>query len=312
LSIKLAKKFNGEIISADSRQVYKGLDIGTDKIPISPATHRRRRAAAKSSTPSNDGVSYQGVRHYLIDVASPKQTFTVAKWKKTAKQAVQEIVRKNKLPIIVGGTGFYIEALAYDLNFPEVKPNQALRKKLKKLPAEKLYQRLQKLDPKRAEDIDKNNPVRLIRAIEIAAALGKVPGLSHSSHQTLSQSKGPYNPLILGLKKPDKVLRQRINLRVEKRAHKIISEIKTLRKQNLSYKRLISFGLEYKYYSLYLLGKLTKKQAIEESKTATWRFARRQKTFFKRLPVIWVGNNRHAEAKIKDFLRQTRANPPLP
>jgi len=154
LAVQLAKKFKGEVISADSRQVYKGLDIGTGKI-----TKKEMR----------------GVPHHLLDVANPKKYFSVSDYKKLALLSLRYIETKKKLPIICGGTGFYIDALIGKINLPEVPPNKALRKKLEKLSAEKLYKMLLKKDSRRAKEIDPRNKVRVIRALEIVETLGKVP-----------------------------------------------------------------------------------------------------------------------------------------
>jgi tRNA dimethylallyltransferase len=149
LAVRLAKKFNGEIISADSRQVYKGLDIGTGKI-----------------TKKEMG----DVPHFLLDVVSPKRKFSVSQYKKLADKAIKHILGKHKTPIIVGGTGFYIQAIVDNLVLPEVKPDLKLRKKLEKKSTEELVKILKKLDSERAREIDTKNPRRLIRAIEIARA----------------------------------------------------------------------------------------------------------------------------------------------
>ena len=270
LSLSLAKKYNCEIISADSRQVYRGMDIGTDKIK-----------------------DKKGIKHYLLDVASPKRTFTVARYSTLAKAAVKQILKKSKMPLMVGGTGFYIEALIYDLQFPKVKPNKMLRNMLRNKTASQLFAMLKKLDANRAEAVDENNKVRLVRAIEIAKTLGRVPPLSRSS---------PYTLLILGLQVSNAKLKSKINRRVDKRFSSIVAEIKRLRSQKMSFKRLISLGIEYRFISYYLMGKIDKQEALEQSKTATWQFAKRQKTYFKRLPIVWVKKQREAEKKIKEFL----------
>ncbi|MCC6290472.1 tRNA (adenosine(37)-N6)-dimethylallyltransferase MiaA [Candidatus Nomurabacteria bacterium] len=147
LAVQLAKKFDGEIISADSRQVYRGLDIGSGKI-----TEKEKR----------------GIPHHLLDIASPKRIFTVARYQKLAKQKIAEIIGRGKLPIICGGTGFYIQAIVDDLALPKVKPDSRLRKSLAQKTVPELFKMLQKLDSNRARKIDRNNPRRLIRAIEIA------------------------------------------------------------------------------------------------------------------------------------------------
>src|SRR5579864_8715932 len=156
LAVGLALKFNGEIISADSRQVYKGLDIGTGKI-----TKKEMK----------------GVSHYLLDVASPKKTFTVSKFKELADRKIEDILKRNKLPIICGGTGFYIQSIVDNIVLPDVDRDEKLRKRLVDKSKNELLLLLKKLDPERAKTVDYNNPPRLIRAIEIATALGKVPHL---------------------------------------------------------------------------------------------------------------------------------------
>ena len=154
LSIALAKKYDGEVISADSRQIYRGLDMGTEKVTKKEMS---------------------GVPHYCIDVASPKRTYTVEQWRREAQKAIDSMTKRNKLPIVAGGTAFYVESLVYGTSFPSVKPNVQLRKELQKKTVEELFSILKKLDPKRAKTIEQKNPRRLIRAIEIATELGQVP-----------------------------------------------------------------------------------------------------------------------------------------
>ena len=185
LAVKIAKKFNGEIISADSRQVYKRLDIGTGKI-----TKKEMR----------------GVPHHCIDIVSPRKVFTVSDFKKHAEKAIENIFAKNKIPIIVGGTGLYIQAIVDNIALPEVKPNWKLRKELEKKTTEEMFETLKKLDPERAENIDPKNPRRLIRAIEIAKALGKVPNLEASLPS--------WGPLQIGIKISNEKLKENINKRL--------------------------------------------------------------------------------------------------
>ena len=173
LAVRLARRFGGEIISADSRQVYRGLDIGTGKI-----TKREM----------------YGIPHHLLDVADPRQQYSAGVYAKAAQKIVRYIVQKNKLPIIVGGTGFYIDAALGTIVLPEVPPNQKLRKELTKKTSGQLFTMLQKLDPSRAKAIDRQNPVRLIRAIEIAKVLGHVP-----KHSNILQNVGMFDVLKIGL-----------------------------------------------------------------------------------------------------------------
>lgn len=194
LAIQLAKLFNGEIISADSRQVYKGMNLGTGKVE-------------KDKKPKNQYYS-QGVKHYLLDIVSPKKYFSLADFLKLADKAVKEIFKKGKLPIICGGTGLYISALIEGWQLPKVKPNKRLREKLGKKSKEELFQLLKDLDPQKAKKIDKNNRPRLIRAIEIASILEKVPALV---------KKPPdWDILIIGIKKDRQELKNLISQRLKK------------------------------------------------------------------------------------------------
>lgn len=253
LAVKIAKEKNGEIISADSRQVYKGLDIGTGKI-----TKREMR----------------GVPHYLLDVANPKKVFSVAEFKKLADKKIEEILSRGKLPIIVGGTGFYIDAIVYDLVFPEVLPNKSLREKLNKKSVENLFKELQKIDPERAEDIDPKNKVRLIRAIEITKALGKVPKIKKSKK---------FDVEWINIDWPDDVLKERIHNRLLKRIRAgMIKEAEELHKKGLSYKRMQELGLEYKYLALFLQNKISREEMISQLETKIWQYAKRQRTWFRR------------------------------
>ena len=264
LAVKIAKKWSGEIISADSRQVYTGLDLGTGKITKK---------------------EMQGVPHYLLDVANPKSKFTVTEFKKLADKKIEEILNKNKLPILAGGTGFYIDAVVNNTIFPEVPPNKKLREVLEKQTAEKLFKTLLKLDKKRAEDIleknEQNNKVRLIRAIEIAKHLGKVPHL---------EARPPnYDFIKIGLKLDDKKLKEKIKNRLINRIKKgMLREVQNLHKRGLSWKRMRELGLEYRYMALYLENKITKPEMLEQLTNKINHYAKRQTTWFKRdTDIVW-------------------------
>lgn len=246
LAVKLARKFKGEIISADSRQVYKSLDIGTGKIT---------RAEMK------------GVPHHMLSVADPKKQFSVAQYKKMAEEELGYIEGRVALPIIVGGTGFYIDTLTGAVTLPEVPPNKKLREKLTKKSNDALYRELMKKDAKRAKAIDPNNKVRLIRALEIVAALGKVPSVKH---RVLDKRF-----VFIGLMPKD--LDKRIYKRLLKRIPGIIRETK-----QLSPKRAQALGLEYRFASLYLQKKLSKEEFVDKLYTAIKQYAKRQMTWFKR------------------------------
>ncbi|MBL7045210.1 MAG: tRNA (adenosine(37)-N6)-dimethylallyltransferase MiaA [Parcubacteria group bacterium] len=281
LAVEIAKEFSGEIISADSRQVYKGLDIGSGKI-----TKREMRS----------------MKHYLLDVANPKRQFSVAQYKKLADRAILEINEKNKLPIIVGGTGFYIQAIVDGLVLPEVKPNAKLRKELERKSPEQLFEILKKLDKARAKEIEKNNPRRLIRAIEVAKALGKVPKLKTDSK---------YDVLQIGLKLEEKKLKDNIHKRLMARMKKgMVKEVEKLHSPpaggGLSWRRLEALGLEYKNLALYLQGKMSKAELLTKIETESWQFAKRQMRWFKRDNKIkWFKPNeaKKIEKEIKKFIK---------
>src|SRR3989338_4026378 len=188
IAVALANKFNGEIISADSRQVYKGLNTGTGKIT-------KKEMA--------------GVPHHLLDVVNPKKRFTVVDYQKLTREKIAEIFSRGKLPILCGGTGFYISALVDGVVMPDVTQNPKLRARLKKETSETLFNMLLKLDPHRAKTIDPKNSRRLIRAIEIAKALGKVPNL-----QLTANNKQPYKTLQIGLTLPPEELKAKIAIRL--------------------------------------------------------------------------------------------------
>lgn len=250
LAVSLAKSLDGEVISADSRQVYKGLDVGSGKI-----TKKEMR----------------GIPHHLLDIVSPKKIFTAAEYRKLAKKAIEKIIKNKKIPIIVGGTGFYIDALMNSL--PDVPPNPKLRKKLETKSLSELVRMLGKHEVK-----DKKNKVRLIRAIEIVEALGDIP----------KQKKDKtYKFVFIGLNPKD--LESRIEKRLKKRIPKIIIEVKKLHKQGLTWKRMYELGLEYRYVSLYVQGKLKKMEMEEKLLTEIRKYAKRQKTWFKRnKEITWL------------------------
>jgi len=281
LAVKIAKKFSGEIISADSRQVYRGMDIGTGKI-----TKREM----------------EGIPHYLLDIASPKRQFTVVQYQKKALEAIKKIYKKKKIPIICGGTGFYIQALVEGLNIPAVKPDPKLRKDLEKLSVEELFRKLKKLDPRRAKNIDFKNRRRLIRALEIVIKTNKsVPRIKEQLN---------FDVLYLGIKKSMPELKKLIKKRLLGRLKKgMIAEVKRLKNppagRGISWKRLDDFGLEYRYIARYLREKLTKQEMINELQKEIERYAKRQMTWFKKYPgarVRWVRNYRQAEKLIEKFL----------
>ena len=281
LAIKIAQKFNGEIISADSRQVYRGMDVGTGKVP-------RDRFKIYDSRFKNKYYS-KGIRHHLIDIANPKKQFTADDFKKLGQKAIKEILADNKIPIIIGGAGFYIDVLLDRMPISEVQPNKKLRIKLEKKSEEQLYSKLLSMDYERAQEIDPKNKRRLIRALEIILTSGKL--VSSFKFQV-----SRFNILWLGLRPNN--LEQRIKQRLNKRLRDgLVKEIKNLRNQGVSWKRLDELGLEYRWVSRYL--KHSKFQ-IQDSKFKDSdeyqnllrdiiKYSKRQMTWFKRNPEIkWL------------------------
>lgn len=265
LAVSVAKKYNGEIISADSRQVYKGLDIGTGKITE---------------------TEMQGVPHHLIDVAEPYERFSVVKWKEMAELSISEIEKRGKLPIVCGGTGYYIQALIDNTAFTEVESDPDEQKKLEKLSAEELIKEIEKVDPERAAIIkaspsESKNVRRLARSLIIVRALSVQPVEVKVSNSTAKEDK--YDILQIGLAVSSEEMHERIKYRLLKRLDiGMIDEAMKLHKEGLGFYRMNELGLEYKYLAELLQNKISKKDFIEVLATKIWQYSRRQMTWFKR------------------------------
>lgn len=287
LAVRLAKKFGGEIISGDSRQVYRGLDIGTGKVPGKWTLH-------KKNARSHNFFTYRGIRHHCIDFISPKQRFTAAEFKTCAKQAIQDITSRDKIPIIAGGTAFWIDALAYDLDFPPVPPNPKLRRHLARKSPQELLRILQKLDPERAQAIEPKNPRRLIRAIEIARTLGRVPPIKKTPTRGI---------LWLGIA-PSKTWSGKVRRRIKNMLRTgFIPETQRLLRHGVGKKRIKEFGFEY-YAALYFLeGKISRRELCLLLLNGTKKYAKKQMGWWKRNKKIrWVSESRSAEKLAKNFL----------
>jgi len=262
LGIRLANHFGGEVVSADSRQVYRGLDLGTGKI-----------------TPAQAGT----VKHHLIDVADVSEYFTLAQYQRAAYSAIDSIAGAGKLPLLVGGTGLYISAIVEGYELVDVPPNDPLRAELECLPTAQLVERLEKSDPDAARRIDQNNRRRLIRAIEIASA-----GRAHSAAQ---KSSPRYHCLQLGLTWPGEILEARIEKRLTERlANGMVDEVAGLRSRGVSDLRLDKLGLEYRHITRYLRGELRTLDDLRlQLRTAIRQFGKGQLTWFKRdSRIIWL------------------------
>jgi tRNA dimethylallyltransferase len=240
----------------------------------------------------------KGIPHHLLDVASPKRTFTVAQYKQKSDEVVKNILKQGKLPIFCGGTGFYIQAVTDGVILPEVKPNPLLRKQLTKLGADELFLRLKKIDPERAETIDAKNPRRLVRAIEIVEGLCKVPTL---------RTDPPYETLFIGIEAENGLLRERIHKRLLTRMDQgMTDEAVRLHAEGLSWKRMEDLGLEYRYLARHIQGKISKDEMLAELELEIMHYAKRQYTWFrknKRIHWIPLGAIDMAKELTGDFLK---------
>ena len=273
LSIALAKAVNGEIISADSMQVYKYMDIGSAKIREE---------------------EMQGIRHYLVDELLPEEEFHIVRFQQMAKAAMEEIYAKGKIPIFVGGTGFYIQAVTRDIDFTEAEQDDGYRKELEALASEKgneyLHRMLEKVDPKSAEEIHANNVKRVIRALEFYHQ-NHTPISSHNQEQ--KEHTSPYNLVYFVLNAPRELLYERIDKRVDEMLEEgLVDEVRRLKEMGY-HKGMVSMqGLGYKEILSYLEGEYPLEEAVRILKRDTRHFAKRQLTWFRREPeVTWVNKD---------------------
>lgn len=286
LSISLAKAVNGEIISADSMQVYKGMDIGSAKI-------RKEEM--------------QGVTHYLVDILEPEEEFHIVKFQELAKAAMEEIYAKGKIPILVGGTGFYIQAVTRDIDFTQAEQETSYREELEQLAKEKgaeyLHEKLREVDPKSAENIHANNVKRVIRALEFYHQNG-TPISDHNEEQ--KQQTSPYNLSYFVLTAPREILYERIDRRVDQMMEEgLLEEVKSLRERGCHRGMVSMQGLGYKEILAYLEGEYPLEEAVRILKRDTRHFAKRQLTWFRReQDVIWVDKEQFHwnEAEILEYM----------
>ena len=286
LSISLAKAVNGEIISADSMQVYKRMDIGSAKI-------RKEEM--------------QGVEHYLVDVLEPEEEFHIVKFQEMAKAAMEEIYAKGKVPILVGGTGFYIQAVTRDIDFTEAQQENTYRVELEKLAEEKgaeyLHERLREVDPASAESIHANNVKRVIRALEYYKQTGE-PISRHNEQERQKESPYAFAYFVLNDKRDR--LYQRIDARIDEMLLEgLVAEVEKLKEKGCHRGMVSMQGLGYKEILEYLDGECTLEEAVYKLKRDTRHFAKRQITWFKReRDVIWVDKDafEYDEEKILQYM----------
>lgn len=286
LSISLAKAVNGEIISADSMQVYKKMDIGSAKIR---------------------SEEMQGIPHYLVDVLEPEEEFHIVKFQQMAKKAMEDIYSRGKIPILVGGTGFYIQAVTKDIDFTEAQQENDYRKKLEALAEEKggehLHEMLRKVDPVSADAIHAHNVKRVIRALEFYNQNGS-PISAHNEEQ--KQHESPYNLAYFVLNMPRELLYERIDLRVDQMMKEgLLEEVSRLKEEGCHRGMVSMQGLGYKEILAYLDGEYPLEEAVRVLKRDTRHFAKRQLTWFRReQELTWVNKDQfsYQEDQILDYM----------
>ena len=272
LSIELAKKINGEIISSDSMQIYKDMDIGTAK-------------------PSREEM--QGIPHHLIGFVEPSQRYSVAEFKKDAEKAIEEILEKGKTPIIVGGTGLYVDSLIYGIEYQDIKLDenyrQYLEERVQNEGLQKIYEEAKKIDPKAIEKISQNDKKRILRILEIYKATGK----NKTEQEIESRKNGiKYDYKVFAINWDREILYERINKRVDIMIEQgLIQEVEELLQKYNEFPTAMQ-GLGYKEVVEYLQGETTREEMIEKIKMETRRYAKRQITWFKKnKQTIWIKHN---------------------
>ncbi|OGN04493.1 MAG: tRNA (adenosine(37)-N6)-dimethylallyltransferase MiaA [Candidatus Yanofskybacteria bacterium RIFCSPHIGHO2_01_FULL_44_17] len=282
IAIKLAQKFNGVIVSADSRQVYRGMDIGTAK-------------------PSKKELKY--TNHHLIDIKNPDQEYSVAEFKKDAIAEINKIFKAGKLPILIGGTGLYVDAVVKNLDIPEVKENKKLRARLEKEIKTKgldfVFKKLVEIDPEAAYIVDPKNPRRIIRALEVALITGKPFTAQRKTGKPL------FDALQIGIRQSPEVLKKRIEKRTEQMVRDgLVLEVKKLiKKYGAKQKAFDAIG--YREVIDYLNSKITLAEAISFINKNTWHYARRQMTWFKKNKEIrWIHGEAQAIKIVQKFIYQ--------
>lgn len=307
LAVDLALNFNGEVVSADSRQVYKYMDIGTgkdlDEYTIKNLNNKLQIPNKHQIINPKLKTKYVKIPYHCIDLVHPNTEFNLMKWKKQAEKAISEIQGQGRVPIVAGGTGLYSQALVDNYDLSQGKPDKKLRAKLEKMNVEKLYEKLLKLNEKCALNLnnsDKNNKRRLIRCLEIG-----------DQRLGIGDQKQKYEALVLGITWPAEILKKRILKRINDRLENedMLGEVEGLHTNHgVSWKRLMGFGLEYKYLSLYLQGEISQKDMVFDLARATYKFSQRQMSWLKRWEkqgrtIHWVKNKTEARKAAKQFLK---------
>jgi tRNA dimethylallyltransferase len=286
-SLRVARKIKGEIISADSRQIYKKMDIGTAKEPGEWKWSGLNRA-----------YFIEDIPHYMIDFLDPGKRFTAAQFRDQALKYVKLVLKRKHQPIIVGGTGLYVSALIDNLQIPRVPPNKKFRESLEEKSNEELFKLLESIDPDSAFKIDKNNKRRVIRALEVSILSGEPFSKQRSKGESL------FNVLKIGIDVPREELYSRIDKRAEEMIKNgLLEEVQKLVNSKYHWGLASMSGIGYKQFKDYLEGKIKLEESVELLKKETKNYAKRQLTWFKRdKDILWCKNYEEAEKLILDFL----------
>lgn len=282
LSISLAKKINGEIVSCDSMQIYKEMDIGSAKPTVE---------------------EMQEIKHYLVDFVSPEKRYSVSEYKEDASKAIEEIINKGKTPIIVGGTGLYLNSLIYNIQYNEMEVDLNYRRELEKeaeeYGLEVLYNRAKEIDPEAMEKVSANDKKRITRVLEIYNATGR----NKTELEKKSRKEVPYNYLIFGINMERSILYDRINKRVDIMLEQgLIEEVKNLINKYSNMPTAMQ-GLGYKEVKEFLDGNISKEEMIEKIKMETRRYAKRQITWFERIEnIIWLDGLNKTEENVNSIM----------
>lgn len=285
--IQIAKKYNGEVISADSRQIYQKMSIGTAKPKGVWKLSGVKRA-----------YMVDGVPHHLIDFLDPGKLFTLAQFRDLAVKRIQDILKRGRVPMIIGGTGLYISSVVDNLDIPRVEPNKKLRRSLEGTSAESLLSLLKKLDPDAAKKIDAKNKRRLIRALEVCIMSGEPFSKQQKKGEPL------FDVLEIGIDISPEILREHIHARVQRMMTLgLVDEIRELLRQRYSWKLSSMSGVGYRQFRRFFEGHCSIEEAVERLERDTRQFARRQMTWFRRDKRIrWCKHVEEAERLIEEFL----------
>ena len=285
LAVQLADKLSGGIISADSRQVYRGMDIGTGK------------------DLNEYKLKGKKISYHLIDIADPREEYSIFQFQQDFQDTFSDIHKRNKLPILCGGTGFYIKAILMDFHLPAIAPDNKLRQELENWELEDLILQLESISPGAAKNSTLETKRRVIRAIEVEMNRVKTKEKIRTPRAIFK------NPIVLGVEYPREVIRERITSRLQDRLDQnMIQEVEKLLKRGITHERLERFGLEYRFISRYLLGQLTREEMIEKLNTAIHQFSKRQMTFFRNMEkngirILWI-----PEGNLKSIVDLIRLN----